>query len=192
MAYNNNRNSNRSSRNDDQYENRGRNTRSGNYSDNRSSYNRSSGGRGGRQQQQSDQTYHPLFTIYLGYADRKGKMSFSIKPYEDKEGNPTEITKEQWLAIAADMYDGDFVLRGSLWENEGQYSMANGNLRLTEEELEQYEETKKKTKAPAKGKAPARSSKPKYTEPEIDEEEDEVEYDDESTEEGEDPEDMPY
>lgn len=162
MAYNN-----RNSRSNDRYQ------------DNRGSRSSSRSNRGG-QQRKTTQTYHPLFTIYLGYPDGQNKMNFSIKPFEDREGNPTEITKEQWLAIASDMYDGEFVLRGTLWEHDGEFSQANGNLRLTGDELEQYP-AQRRTKS--KAQAPRGQAKPKYTEPEVDEEEIDFYEDETETEE---------
>jgi len=123
-----------------------------------------------RQPPKKTEKYYPLFSTYLGYPDRNGRMTISIKPYTDKNDNGTEITKEQWLAIAEAIYDGEFALRGSLWENEGEYSSANGNFRLTEEDLEQFPAKRAKPKPPA-----TKRSKPVYQEPEEDEEEEEFE-----------------
>jgi hypothetical protein len=97
----------------------------------------------------------------------------------------SEISLEEWLLACEMAYKGEMVLAVSLWETDGQFCSATGNLRLTDLDLEAIEEygaggKKKKAKAPAKASS---SRKPRYEVPEEDDEDIEDEVEEEETEE---------
>lgn len=140
--------------------------------------------RGGRQQQQRQSEYFPIFSAFSNEG-RGGSRSVQFKRYETKNASIEDtLTLEQWLHIAEKLYYGDVTLTCMLWEADERYADMTGNVRLRDDQLEEwladYEEPKKASKQKPKSAKPA--SKPKYEVPPEDDEEEE-DYEDEGEQE---------
>lgn len=141
------------------------------------------GGRGSKTNKPSE--YYPVLSAFMGYPDDNDRAVIRLKPLTDRDGDmiESEVTEEQWVEFCRLVYRGEAALSISVWLDDQQYTMASGNLRLTDLDLALVEgkQTKAK-KAPAKSTSTKRS-KPQY---EIPEDTDEEDADYEEVEEGDD------
>lgn len=139
---------------------------------------------GGRQQQQPKSEYFPIFSAFSNEG-RNGSRSVQFKRYETKNASIEDtLTLDQWLHLAEKLYYGEITLTCMLWEADERYADMTGNVRLRDDQLEEwledYEEPKKAA-SKQKTKASKPASKPKYEVPEETEEEEE-DYSEEETE----------
>jgi hypothetical protein len=118
--------------------------------------------------------YFPILSVFM--TEKAGRYGLDFKAHQNsKQSLYDTLTKEEFLFLMAAVYDGDYIIRGSLWDADDGINVMSGNFRLTNEDLDELREAmggSKQKKAKAK-KAPV---KPVYVEPE--EEEEEETYDD--------------
>lgn len=136
---------------------------------------KSSGGRGSRAPKPSE--YFPVLSAFMGYPDDNGRAVIRLKALTDRDGDfiDSEVTEEQWVEYCRLVYQGQAALSISVWMEDKEYTMASGNLRLTDLDLELVEEKPAKAKKSAAKPASSKRSKPQYDIPEEDDEETEEE-----------------
>lgn len=143
-----------------------------------------------KKQQQRDVEYFPIFSLFGNLHEGKGRnsdrLSIDIKAYDGKGGSIEDhLTIDEFLFFCEKLYYGEPIsdddeygvkLVGSLWEldNPTKESTHSGNIRFSEDKLEQikaeYQRSLKGTKTSAK-----KTHKPKYEVPEEAEEDEEFE-----------------
>lgn len=150
----------------------------------------SSSGRGsGRstKKEQPKQSYIPIFALF-GNDHAGGRMQIDVRTFQGEDQSIEDhLSLEEFLFFCEKLYYGETKLTGSMWECDEKYASMSGNVRFTEEQLEELKEeyeasaeggTRREQLAQKKTKAkPAKTTraKPRYEVPEEDEEDEEFE-----------------
>lgn len=134
----------------------------------------------GRGRQQTKVQYCTLFALFAN-EHSGGRLQVDIRGFKGDEGSIEDhLSLDEFLFFCEKLYYGEVKLTGSLWECDERFASHSGNIRMSEEQLDElkdeYQESLggRKTKKAKAEEAPAKSKrKPKY---EVPEEEDEEEY----------------
>jgi hypothetical protein len=134
-------------------------------------------GRGRQQKEQPKQIYVPIFALF-GTEHANGRLQVDVRTFAGKDTNIEDVLSlDEFLFFCEKLYYGEAKLTGSMWECDEKFASMSGNVRMSEEQLEElkddYEASKSKRKV--EPKQSQNSRKPKYDLPEEDDEEEEVE-----------------
>lgn len=150
----------------------------------------SSSGRG-KQKEQPKQTYIPIFALFAN-DHAGGRMQVDIRTFQGNDASIEDhLSLGEFLFFCEQLYYGEAKLTGSMWECDEKFATMSGNVRFSEEQLDELKDAyaeslegglsrvqrNKKDKGQSRPATSVKSkAKSRYEVPEEDDEEEEEEY----------------